>query len=71
MVQKFTKDGHPYREPPYTPEEEADLYERMSRPPVAIAWGSRRAQKAPDISAVPAAADAKPEQRRPDPPQDD
>ena len=31
MVLKFTKLGNPYREPPYTEEEEDELDRRMSR----------------------------------------
>jgi hypothetical protein len=29
MVLKFTKLGNPYREPPYTQEEEDEIYRRM------------------------------------------
>jgi hypothetical protein len=36
MVQKYTLTGAPYCEPPYTPEEEAELQQRANQPPIAI-----------------------------------
>ena len=36
MVRKYTLTGEPYHEPPFTPEEEAHLQERVNQPPIAI-----------------------------------
>lgn len=40
MVRKFTEEGIPYREPPFTPEEEAELQARVNHPPVTIVWST-------------------------------
>ena len=36
MVLKYTPDGNPYREPPYSAAEEAEFYRRMSGGPVTV-----------------------------------
>jgi hypothetical protein len=36
MVIKYSEDGLPYREAPYTPEEEAELYRRLDRGPMTV-----------------------------------
>ena len=36
MVTKYTPQGNPYQEPPYTAAEEADFYRRISGGPVTV-----------------------------------
>jgi hypothetical protein len=39
MVTKFDKNGHPYREPPYTWEEEQEFYRRFGNGPITVVKG--------------------------------
>jgi hypothetical protein len=45
MVRKYTKDGYPYDEPPYTEEELEDLYRRLDGGPVAIVYSGPAGQR--------------------------
>jgi hypothetical protein len=36
MVTKYTPNGNPYREPPYTAAEEAEFYRRVGGGPVTV-----------------------------------
>jgi hypothetical protein len=36
MVRKYTPNGTPYREPPYTAAEEAEFYRRVGGGPVSV-----------------------------------
>jgi hypothetical protein len=36
MVTRYTKKGNAYREPPYSAEEEAEFYRRMSGGPITV-----------------------------------
>jgi hypothetical protein len=41
MVTKVAKNGLTWEEPPYTEEEEAELYRRMTSGPITVLYGSR------------------------------
>jgi hypothetical protein len=56
MVTRYTKKGNAYREPPYTAEEEAEFYRRMSGGPVTVV--------------KPALAAARPRKPQPQPPEE-
>ena len=61
MVRKLSEDGLPYHEPPYTEAEEAEMYARMNRPPVAFTRpGSVQASQADAPPGVTAAQPPQP-----------
>lgn len=54
MVNVYNPDGTvSYREPPYTEEEEAELWELLSHPPIAIAHGPRAARSTTEATTEP------------------
>ena len=44
MVTRYDKNGHPYREPPYTRKEEMELYRRFNAAPIAVLHPPARAK---------------------------
>ena len=58
MVIRYSKSGHPYREPPYTKAEERDLYRRINGAPIAVLHPPARAKaNQEDRESQPAAKD--------------
>ena len=47
MVRKYTKDGHPYNEAPYTAEEEEFLHRHMEGDggPITVVWSGPAGQR--------------------------
>jgi hypothetical protein len=66
MVIRYTKDGSPYRMPPYSRAEMEELRRGINNPPVSY-FSSRRSAQPPQDQEPPASPPAgiRPERRRP------
>jgi hypothetical protein len=63
MVLKYSVEGLPYREPPYTKAEMLEMEKHMYGPPIAI-YGHRPDRPAPVSQPEPAKAEPKRKPRR-------